>query len=391
MTCIVCGNDVLLKLVDIVDQPLAALNLPRTAEAAHDALRFPMNFHLCAFCGHVFNPDFSYAPIPYAEDSNLMFNSGTLWQGHMQILIDKLVKNKQLWADAPAIDIGCGDGQFFSKLQAAVPESQCMGYEPGVDADKIQDFPVIRDFFIPQRDLKLHRPKLLVCRHVVEHMDKPRTFLSEIAYWCGVYKIAPIFLVEVPCFDNSLVMGRFTDFLYEHVSNFTSTSFNTLFTLSGFETLEVSRYYGNEVIVGFFVPNKSPFGVYPEVAEGFYQQTQKSKATVVKQLEEYRNEGPIIFWGGTGKGAAFLNMYGIHSSRYPYVVDSDPHKVGKFVPGTGQEIRWPDTLDVFGLDTTVVITTPWRAYDIKLDIDRRGLLYKKLLVLKEGELCEYSN
>jgi len=289
-SCIVCGNELLVKIADITDQPLAALNLPKTASAAQDALRFPMDFHICAFCGHVFNTAFNYAPIPYAEDSNLMFNSGALWQSHMQLLVDKLEKNKHIWGDAPAIDIGCGDGQFFSKLLESVPDARCIGYEPGVDADKIQDFPVIRDFFIPERDLRLHRPKLLVCRHVVEHMDKPRVFLSEIAYWCGVYELAPIFLVEVPCFDNSLIMGRMTDFLYEHVSNFTTTSFKTLFTLSGYAELEATRYYGDEVLAGFFVPTKSPYGVYPEVAQRFYHQTQKSKETVLKQLEEYQKE-----------------------------------------------------------------------------------------------------
>jgi hypothetical protein len=390
MSCIVCGNDLLLKLSNIADQPLAALNLPKTADAAHEALRFPMDFHLCAFCGHVFNTAFNYAPIPYAEDSNLMFNSGALWQGHMQILVDKLVKNKHIWGDAPAIDIGCGDGQFFSKLKQSMPEAICFGYEPGIDADKIQDFPVIRDFFIPQRDLRLHRPKLLVCRHVVEHLDKPRVLLSEIAYWCGVYELAPIVVIEVPCFDNSLIMGRMTDFLYEHVSNFTSTSFKTLFTLCGYSELEVNRYYGNEVLAGFFVPNKSPYSTYNEVAQNFCNQANTSQATISLQLERHSKEGQIIFWGGTGKGAAFLNMYGIHSSKYPFVVDSDANKVGRFVPGMGQEIRKPE--EFIGRDNlSIVVTTPWRAYDIMLDIERRGIAYKKLLVLKEGELCEYPS
>lgn len=390
MSCIVCGNDLLLKLSDIADQPLAALNLPKTADIAHEALRFPMDFHLCAFCGHVFNTAFSYAQIPYAEDSNLMFNSGALWQEHMQILVDKLVKNKHIWSDAPAIDIGCGDGQFFSKLKQAVPEALCFGYEPGVDADKIQDFSVIRDFFIPQRDLKLHRPKLLVCRHVVEHMDRPRAFLTEIAYWCGIYELAPIVLIEVPCFDNSLVTGQRTDFLYEHVSNFTTTSFKTLFTLCGYSELEANRYYGNEVLVGFFVPNKSPLSVYNEVAQNFCTRASTSQAMISLQLERHSKEGRIIFWGGTGKGAAFLNMYGIHSSKYPFVVDSDPNKVGRFVPSMGQEIRKPE--EFIGLDNLIiVVTTPWRIHDIKLDIDRRGITYNKLLVLKEGELCEYPS
>jgi hypothetical protein len=221
-------------------------------------------------------------------------------------------------------------------------------------------------------------------------MDRPRTFLTEIAYWCGVYELAPIVLIEVPCFDNSLVVGQLTDFLYEHVSNFTTTSFKTLFTLCGYSELEVNRYYGNEVLVGFFAPNKSPFSVYNEVVQNFCTRANTSQAMISLQLERYSKEGRIIFWGGTGKGAAFLNMYGIHSSKYPFVVDSDSNKVGRFVPGMGQEIRKPE--EFIGLDNLIiVVTTPWRIHDIKLDIDRRGITYNKLLVLKEGELCEYPS
>jgi len=48
---------------------------------------------------------------------------------------------------------------------------------------------------------------------------------------------------------------------------------------------------------------------------------------------------PVAIWGGTGKSAAFMNRYAVDAARFPIVVDSDPAKVGTFVPGTGQEIR----------------------------------------------------
>lgn len=390
MNCIVCGSKITHKIFNAGPQPLAALNLPKSAEAAKNAIRFPMNFHLCAFCGHVFNVNFNYAQIPYAEDSNLMYNSGSGWQDHMQSLINKLHMYKERWIDGIAIDIGCGDGQFFSRLLGTMPQASCIGYEPGIEADKIKDFTVIRDYFVPERDLERFRPTLLVCRHVVEHLENPREFLADIAYWSSKYNLNPIVLVEVPCFDNSLALGRVSDFLYEHVSNFTSNSFQTLFAVSGYSKLEVSRYYGEEVIAGFFSPNSVPLHFNCDAAKAFGINVYDSILNMKQRLQELKMTDWLVFWGGTGKGAAFLNMYNINASDFPIVVDSDSHKIGKFVPGTGQEIQSPDILK----DTdsaTIVITTPWRAKDIKLDIERRGLKYKRLLVLRGGMLCDYTN
>jgi hypothetical protein len=390
MQCIVCGSKLTHKIFNAGPQPLAALNLPRSAEMAQSALRFPMNFQMCAICGHVFNADFNYAQVPYAEDSNLMYNSGSGWQDHMQTLINKLHKYKDSWLDGVAIDIGCGDGQFFSRLLGTIPTASCIGYEPGIEADKISNFSVIRDYFTPERDLERFRPKLLVCRHVVEHLDKPREFLSDIAYWCGKYDLRPVVLVEVPCFDNSLALGRISDFLYEHVSNFTSDSFHKLFSLSGYTRLEINRYYGGEVLAGFFIPNNTLLHFRSDVANAFSIDVCDSIQKVQDQLEQLRHQGTLIFWGGTGKSAAFLNNYKVDSIRYPLVVDSDAFKVGKFVPGTAQLIGAPEALKDLP-DIIYVITTPWRAKDIKLDIERRKLTYSRLLVLQEGVLCDYTN
>jgi len=319
-----------------------------------------------------------------------MYNSGVGWQNHMQQLINKLHVYKDRWLDGIAIDIGCGDGQFFSRLLGTMPTAECVGYEPGIEAESISQFSVLRDYFIPERDLKRFRPTLLVCRHVLEHLEDPRDFVSEIAYWCSVYNLSPIFLVEVPCFDNSLALGRVSDFLYEHVSNFTTNSFQTLFNISGYSKLEVSRYYGEEVIAGFFTPNNVPLQFNSDVTKAFGTNVQNLIYEVQDQLEQLRQTNTLVFWGGTGKSAAFLNTYNIDSIKYPLVVDSDVHKVGKFVPGTGQMIGSPESSrDVPNI--IYVITTPWRAKDIKLDIDNRGLKYTRLLVLKEGVLHDFSS
>jgi hypothetical protein len=385
-TCIVCGNNILLPIYNPEPSPLVALNLPKSAEDATSAIRLPMSFKMCAVCGHVFNVDFQYAQVPYEGDSNRMYNNGPLWQEHMKGLAEHLVENAPTWKDGQVIDIGCGDSQFLQMLSEAYPEARCVGYEPGIDARKQRDFTIVQDYFIPERDLRRHNPSLLICRHVIEHLENPREFVSQISYWSGIYGIEPIFVAEVPCLDNSLELGRLSDFLYEHVSNFTMSSLAALFMGSGFELLEISRCYGDEVLVGIFKPKSQALRYNKVLADNFTAKVRKSVATVKEQLEALRN---VILWGGTGKSAAFINNHKLDATKFTWVVDSDSGKWNKYVPGTGQKIRDPEIIR--GMESpTVVITTPWRANDIYRDIQSRGLKYQRLLTLQDGELVDYE-
>ena len=71
----------------------------------------------------------------------------------------------------------------------------------------------------------------------------------------------------------------------------------------------------------------------------------------------------VAIWGGTGKCAAFLQAHRVDAQRFPLVVDSDPEKVGTYVPGTGQRIQGRDALAGTPIDV-LIVPTQWRARDI---------------------------
>ncbi|MBN2023112.1 MAG: methyltransferase domain-containing protein [Pirellulales bacterium] len=390
-TCPACGFRIAHPLYHPEPQPLAALNLPRSGEAAREALRFPMDFHVCAFCGHIFNRQFDYYRIPYEEDSNLMYNRGALWQDHMGRLVDLLVDEYDMRGKT-LVDIGCGDGLFFQKLLQRAPECRCVGFEPGIEADNARraGLEVYKDYFHPQRDLKRLRPDVLVCRHVIEHLQCPRDLVGEIAYWCNRYELAPLFLAEVPRIDNAIEQGRLSDFLYEHVSNFTDYSFRTLFETTGYDVLELAPCYGDEVLVALVRPRLEPrLAAIGRSTATFRQRIAEQLREVGRQLDALVEQGrSVAFWGATGKGAAFLNAFGVDGRRFPVVVDSDEQKAGRFVPGTGQEIRPPDYLRDHPADV-IVITTRWRAKDIFDEIRRRQVRCDEALVLEAGRLQPY--
>lgn len=375
--CIACGFGLTEPFYNPGPQPLAALNLPKYEDSSVDALRYPMNFHRCLRCGHIFNVDFDVAMIPYEEDSNLMYNNGAGWQTHMQEVANRFCGCHGV-TDMTVVDIGSGDGRFLKVMQDKDLGNRCIAFEPGVEHRTCEAFGLETyvDYFIPQRDIPRFRPHALTCRHVLEHMENPQEFVAELAYYARESR--PLFLVEVPGVDKALVSGRFGDYLYEHVSNFTYRSLVEMMEGAGWLTTSCEYRYNDEVLV--WVGRPDPYGFEPEPI--------KPDPSNVAALLEFllRGERNVAFWGGTGKGAAFLNACDIDGYR---VIDSDVRKAGRYVPGTSMQIEAASNLWVEPAET-VVITTRWRAADIYQEIKRDYPCVREIYIVDNDAIREYT-
>ncbi|WP_293752141.1 hypothetical protein, partial [uncultured Paraglaciecola sp.] len=121
----------------------------------------------------------------------------------------------------------------------------------------------------------------------------------------------------------------------------------------------------------------------------FLHQSYNSRTSISKQLSDLaKSDQRVAIWGGTGKAAAFIHQYNVDSQRFPLVVDSDPDKVGTFVPETGQEIIFRDILKSSPVDI-VIIPTQWRAKDILAEMNREGIVAKQILIEHKGQLINF--
>ena len=57
-----------------------------------------------------------------------------------------------------------------------------------------------------------------------------------------------------------------------------------------------------------------------------------------KHLKELCSLGKVAIWGAGAKGVTFANLLDPHSKLIDCIVDLNPNKQGRFVPGTGHPI-----------------------------------------------------
>lgn len=389
--CLVCKCHRSYPLYRWERQPPSVLGLPRSKAEALSIAAFTMDVQQCANCGHVYHTEFDFERIPYRSHSNLVYNHAKYWQKFQDELAEEWIRQYDL-KHKRIIEIGCGEGSFLKRFLRPEFANTGFAFEPGPDVEKARQNGIecYREFFHAAHGLAL-KPDAIICRHVIEHLSNPLDFVIQIALESQLQEHYPLVFAEVPCIEKAIRMGRLNDFLYEHVSNFTQNSFRTLFEIGGFDIVDVSLRYDEEVVDIIARPKQS------KQARAVWKESLKFRSNVNSQIENInqqlnqwlKEEKKIAFWAGTGKGASFLNIFQIDDRRFPIVVDSDPLKHDGFVPGTGQVIRSPQYLIENPVDI-IFITSQWRVPDIADEI-RQKIPYSVQVVFYEEGVIKYLN
>jgi len=388
-TCPACGHHVAVRFLDEQEQPLATLAWPASGDEAKAMEKLPLAFVRCVNCGHVHNSKFRYDQVPYSKKPNLMFNKGLAWSKHLERTCGLLAN--YLPDDPTVVEIGCGEGHFLRAMADRLAGGCFVGFDPNATINTSRWFEARNELFVPAKHLAEYQPDMVISRHVLEHLVNPLGFLQTMAYAASALGIQTRLYIEVPCIDRVLETGRVADFYYEHNSHFTTESFTRMLYNSSGAVQMLVHSYNREVISGLVKLGEGNESVNrARQAQEFRANARQAKHVICNQLAKMAASGKrVAVWGGTGKGAAFMNSYEVDSQRFPIVVDSDPDKVGTFVPGQGQEIRYRDFLLQNPVEL-IIIPMQWRAQDVAQEIAQAGIEYEQILIEYEGQLIDFD-
>ena len=355
-------------------------------DSRSEALAFPrgeIDLQLCHDCGFIFNRCFD----PASQHFSGRYEETQGYSPRFNAFTDQLVR--QLVEDfhlhhMDAVEIGCGKGEFLSRF-CVLGDNRGVGIDPSYVPGRNPDEPAgkvrfIRELLGPQH-ARL-KADLYVCRHTLEHIPAPAAFLDLLGKVSAGNTGARIFF-DLPDMSRILKEGAFWDIYYEHCNYFTPLSLARLFRSRGFAVTDLWRDYDDQYIMLMAQPAGESAGGRHAIEATITELVQDVHAfseNCAKQINAWkqaiqeilaRSGNRIVLWGSGSKGVAFLTTLQIHD-EIARVVDINPHKHGKFMPGTGQEIVAPESL-ADDPPTHVIIMNAIYEGEIRQSLNRLGL------------------
>lgn len=383
--CPICGSKILEEVWSLKGMPTIVNQVYSSREEAENIQRGDIAFVLCSECQFVFNKDFDHTALNYGSsyDNRQVFSS--VFLTHMQGVADKIAKQGRL-QNKIVVEVGCGKGDFL-KLLVGKGSDHIIGYDT-----------TYQGILNPQPGLEFRQQYLtpeekvdcdvLVSRHVIEHIEYPKAFLSSIAQSLPNDKTVKIYF-ETPSMEWIFGNLAFWDFLYEHCSFFSMYSLAKVFSLSGYYAVEVTKLFGDQYLL--IEAEKGPTPKFEGMIEQSRVSNLSEKIKKMKELLEFwKNKvdtltqtGKIWLWGGGGKGVSFISNLGDSAKKLSGVIDINPNKQNKYI-ASGHVVRSPQQAIEEGV-SYVIICNPNYREEIEAELQRCGSQDLQIFCLGDQE------
>lgn len=358
LPCPVCGSHDARAVATVRDAPVMCGVLWQTRAEALAAAVGDIELVVCPECSMLFNAAYDDDRVHYdgAYDNSLHFSP--TFQRYAEELAGRLIERYGL-RGRTVVEVGSGKGDFL-RLICGLGGNRGWGYDSayaGEQDDADEELTFVRELFTGDMAVV---PDLVCSRHVLEHVAEPARILHSVRR--AVNETSAIYL-EVPDAGYVLTPAGLWDLIYPHVGYFTATALRHLVERCGFTPTEVATSFGGlylwteaRAAAGVAGPPAPPAHEVDETlarADGFAQLHRDTVDRWAERLDRAATAGRrVALWGAGTKGVSFLNVVpgGAHVAD---VVDINPRKRGRFVPGTGQEVIGPD--EVAGADPDLVL------------------------------------
>lgn len=363
MVCPVCASPNVTIFMDLDQVPVHCNLLWETREGAVGAPRGDVSLGYCADCSHVYNYAFDPAHTEYTQSYENSLHFSPRFQSYADALVLHLIDRYDL-RDKDLIEVGCGKGDFLRQICRA-GGNRGLGFDRSYVPDDQEDGAAVRfviDFFGEQY---AHEPAdMIICRHVLEHIERPGPFLEGIRRAIPAGR-KPVIFFEMPNVLWTLRDLGIWDIIYEHCSYFSPASLVAAFEAAGFAALDLREEFGGQFLAIEAVPiegaapatarSRLDFAQVGREVAAFADNYQAKVAHWNARLAALADAGQrAVVWGSGSKGVTFLNTFR-ERSPIEYVVDINPRKQGMHVAGTGQKIVAPEFLRIYQPDAVIVM------------------------------------
>ena len=383
MNCRGCGAELTLTFLDLGMSPIAN-NLVKTKQLSHQAKKYPLRALTCEKCALVQLSEVIPREILFPASYTYFSSYSSSWLEHSKTYSEKLISLLHLNQNDLVVEVASNDGyllQYFANISI-----QVLGIEPASGVAKTaiaKGIPTLINYFGESIALELakgKKPKLMIGNNVLAHVPDLHDFIKGFSI---LIDDEGIITFEFPHIVDLIKNTQFDTVYHEHYSYLSVTALLPIFAQYGLKVINIEKLLTHGGSLRIFVAKNISSLIVQEsvqatideesqfdprearVCQSLQSETEKIKNTLYAKLIKYKKDGKSISaYGAAAKGVTLLNYCGISDDIIDYVVDLNPNKIGKFLPGSQIPI-----VDIKVLDThppDILLVLPWNlAVEIK--------------------------
>jgi SAM-dependent methyltransferase len=378
MTCRHCRSKASVPFLDLGAAPPSNAYLTREQLSAPETW-YPLRLFACTQCWLVQTEDFAHHADLFSSDYAYFSSFSASWLAHADRYVGRMVERFGLGDSSYVIEVASNDGYLLQYVKArGIP---CLGIEPTAGtatAARGRGIETIERFFglalAEELAAQDRQADLTAANNVLAHVPDINDFVSGFA---RLLKPVGVATFEFPHLLRMVQEHQFDTAYHEHFSYLSLTAMQRIFAANGlavFDVEELPTHGGSlrvlaqradagrrptEARVQALLADEAQAGVE---SPAFYQSFQ-AKAVRVKRdflaflLDAQRQGKRVAAYGAAAKGNTLLNYAGIRPDLIEFVVDRNPAKQGKYMPGSRIPIVEESRIDETRPDYVVIL--PW--------------------------------
>lgn len=355
MKCRHCGSVLTLPLVDLGSAPPS--NAYLTEQTLHAPEKwFPLCVLVCESCWLAQTEDFAQANELFDAEYAYFSGFSSSWLAHSERYVADMVARFNLTTSSHVVEVAANDGYLLQYVKArSIP---CTGVEPTAStaaAARAKGIPIVENFFGVRLAKELASQgklaDLTAANNVLAHVPDINDFVAGFA---TLLKPQGVATFEFPHLLKLIAENQFDTIYHEHFSYLSLTAVNSIFAVNGLTVFDVEehpthggslRVFAQRSNAGQQARNARVDEILQREAQagmlsadyytGFQAKTDQVKNDLLAFLLDAKRQGKTVAaYGAAAKGNTLMNYSGIRSDLISFVVDRNPAKQGKFMPGS---------------------------------------------------------
>jgi 2-polyprenyl-3-methyl-5-hydroxy-6-metoxy-1,4-benzoquinol methylase len=369
INCPITNDSERFTYIDLGEMPLVN-NLLDTREESLDCKKYPLAVQ--------YFTKSKLSCLTENVDPNLMFSQYSYKSGVVKAYADHC-KEMFWFVDTyldlkegdKILDIGGNDGTLLKSFLEKKPYLDVLNIDASTnltDLSRQRGIPAINKFWGVETAKTLNKKfKLITSTNVFQHTPPIADFaeaismsLDEKGIWC----------LEFPYWKTNMQTLQFDQIYHEHVYFYLVEPLKQLFDKFGLEIIKAVRYTIHGGTLRLLISKKGDWYVCDGVQklideeQSIDQKYYEDWGEVIEEhisdcngfLRMLKADGSnIIGFGAAAKGCIFLNSAKIDDAILDVVIDDTDLKQGKFIPGTGIQIKSREYLKENKIDYILIL------------------------------------